>query len=226
MSVPKNRRRKSSADFEMIYFRLVDGVDELIAHDFFAEGGLAERNRTFLNIRCESLQRFTDDLLYYIQIANSIYPQCEAELNERRLAQDKAAGLRLSVNYKKTHIVKLSHSFIWLQTKYVITGTGGIKTIPTRSKLLRERRRLKAFRRLVEKGGMTTYDAWMAYRSWRGSVMTDYNSCFQAIRKMDALFWRLFPVVTHIRPENRHMVADGIWRSAEPADLRNYCLTN
>ena len=97
MSVPKNRRRKSSADFEMIYFRLVDGVDELIAHDFFAEGGLAERNRTFLNIRCESLQRFTDDLLYYIQIANSIYPQCEAELNERRLAQDKAVGVCFAI---------------------------------------------------------------------------------------------------------------------------------
>ena len=92
MSVPKNRRKKSSVDFEMIYFRVADGIDELIAHDFFAEGLLADKNRTFLQIRCESLQRYTDDLLYHIKIANSIYPQCEAELNERRLAQDKAVG--------------------------------------------------------------------------------------------------------------------------------------
>ncbi len=97
MSVPKSKRKKSSVDFEMIYFRLVDGIDELIAHDFFAEGDLAERNRTFLKIRCDSLQRFTDDLLYYIKIANSIYPQCEAELDERRLAQDKAIGVCFAV---------------------------------------------------------------------------------------------------------------------------------
>ena len=93
MSVPKSRRKKSSADFEMIYFRLVDGIDELMAHDFFAEGLLADKNRTFLQIRCESLQRYTDDLLQYIKIANSIYPQCLAELDERRLAQDKAIGV-------------------------------------------------------------------------------------------------------------------------------------
>lgn len=97
MSVPKSKRKKSSVDFEMIYFRVVDGIDELIAHDFFAEGDLAERNRTFLKIRCDSLQRYTDDLLYYIKIANSIYPQCEAELDERRLAQDKAIGVCFAV---------------------------------------------------------------------------------------------------------------------------------
>ena len=97
MSVPKSKRKKSSVDFEMIYFRLVDGIDELMAHDFFAEGDLAERNRMFLQIRCESLQRFTDDLLCYIKIANSIFPQCEAELDERRLAQDKAIGVCFAV---------------------------------------------------------------------------------------------------------------------------------
>ena len=93
MSVPKSRRKKSSVDFEMVYLRLVDGIDELMAHDFFAEGLLADKNRTFLQIRCESLQRYTDDLLQYIKMANSIYPQCLAELDERRLAQDKAIGV-------------------------------------------------------------------------------------------------------------------------------------
>ena len=138
----------------------------------------------------------------------------------------KAAELRLSINSKKTHIVKLRHGFAWLQTKYVITRTGGIRTIPTRSKLLRERRRLKAFRRLVDKGQMTTYEAWMAYKSWRGSVMTDYNSCFRALRRMDAVFWKLFPVITHPKPENRHTVAADIWRNLEPMDLKTYCLTD
>lgn len=138
----------------------------------------------------------------------------------------KAAELCLSINNKKTHIVKLRHVFVWLQTKYIITRTGGIKTVPTRSKLLRERRRLKAFRRLVDKGRMTTYEAWMAYKSWRGSVMTDYNSCFRALKKMDAVFWQLFHVVTFPLQQNRHTVEAAIWKGLEPKDLENYCLTS
>lgn len=138
----------------------------------------------------------------------------------------KAAELCLSINDKKTHIVKLRHVFVWLQTKYVITRTGGIRTIPTRSKLLRERRRLKAFRRLVDKGRMTTYEAWMAYKSWRGSVITDYNSCFRALKKMDAVFWQLFHVVTFPLQQNRHTVEAAIWKGLEPMDLENYCLTS
>ena len=73
---------------------------------------------------------------------------------------------------------------------------------------------------------MTTYEAWMAYKSWRGSVMTDYNSCFRALRRMDVLFWQIFPVITHPKPENRHTVAADIWRNLEPMDLKTYCLTD
>jgi len=117
MSVPKSKRKKSSADFEMIYFRVVDGIDELIAHDFFAEGLLADKNRTFLQIRCESLQRYTDDLLYYIKIANSIYPQCEAELDERRLAQDKAVGVCYAI---LTVLQRILMRLRVLGSKYVV----------------------------------------------------------------------------------------------------------
>jgi len=117
MSVPKSKRKKSSVDFEMIYFRVVDGIDELIAHDFFAEGLLADKNRTFLQIRCESLQRYTDDLLYYIKIANSIYPQCEAELDERRLAQDKAVGVCYAI---LTVLQRILMRLRVLGSKYVV----------------------------------------------------------------------------------------------------------
>ena len=138
----------------------------------------------------------------------------------------KADELRLGINNKKTHIVKLRHVFVWLQTKYIITETGAVKTIPTRDKLLRERRRLKAFCRLVDKGRMTTYEAWMAYKSWRGSVMTDYSSCFRALKRMDAVFWHLFPVVTFPLQQTRYTVAADIWKSLEPRDLETYCLTS
>ena len=62
MSVVKNKRTKSKVEFEMIYFQLADGIDNLVEHDFFAEGVLAIKNRKFLDIRCETLERLTDEL--------------------------------------------------------------------------------------------------------------------------------------------------------------------
>lgn len=74
----------------MVYFRLVDGVDNLLEHDFFAEGDLAQKNRVFMNVRFQTLEKLTDSLLYNIKVANSIYPQCRLEYEERRVAMGKA----------------------------------------------------------------------------------------------------------------------------------------
>lgn len=92
MSVVKNKRNQSKVDFEMLYFQLADGVDTLVEHDFFAEGELALKNRLFLDIRSRTLEELTDKLLYHIKIANSIYPQCMSEWEERRLSMGKAIG--------------------------------------------------------------------------------------------------------------------------------------
>ena len=92
MSVPKSKRSQSKVEFEMIFFQVADGVDNLVEHQFFAEGLLAEKNKVFMDIRCQTLERLTDDLLYHIKIANSIYPQCMAEWEERRVEIGKAIG--------------------------------------------------------------------------------------------------------------------------------------
>jgi hypothetical protein len=92
MSVVKSKRSQSKVEFEMIYFQLADGIDTLVEHNFFAEGDLAQKNRIFLEIRYRTLEQLTDELLYYIKIANSIYPICIAEWEERRIAMDKAVG--------------------------------------------------------------------------------------------------------------------------------------
>lgn len=97
MSVVKSKRGKSKIEFEMIYFQLADGIDTLVEHDFFAEGALAEKNRVFLDIRCRTLEDLTDKLLYHIKIANSIYPTCLAEWEERRVAMGKAIGICFAI---------------------------------------------------------------------------------------------------------------------------------
>lgn len=92
MSVVKSKRNKSGVEFEMILFQLVDGIDNLVEHDFYAEGMLAVKNKMFLDMRSRALEELTDKLVFYIKIANSIYPQCITEWEERRVAQGKAIG--------------------------------------------------------------------------------------------------------------------------------------
>ena len=103
MSVVKSKRTQSKIEFEMIYFLVADGVDNLVEHDFYADGELARKNRVFLNIRGQSLERQTDNLLYYIKMANSIYPQCMAVYEERTVLIGKAIGTCYSIltNYQR-----------------------------------------------------------------------------------------------------------------------------
>ena len=44
MSVVKNKRNKSSIEFESLYFKLADNIDNLVEHKFYASKELIERN--------------------------------------------------------------------------------------------------------------------------------------------------------------------------------------
>lgn len=103
MSVVKSKRGQSKIEFEQIYFQLADNIDNLVEHDFYADGSLTEKNRTFVDIRSTTLERLTDDLLYYIKIANSIYPTTITEWEERRVSIGKAIGICYAVltNYQR-----------------------------------------------------------------------------------------------------------------------------
>ena len=106
MSVVKSKRGKSNVELEQIYFQLADGIDNLVEHDFYAEGLLAQKNRVFLDIRSRTLEDLTDKLLYYIKIANSIYPTCMTEWEERRVTIGKAIGICYAIltNYQRIMI--------------------------------------------------------------------------------------------------------------------------
>ncbi len=103
MSVVKSKRSKSKIEFEMLYFQVADGVDNLVENDFYADDELVKRNRVFLDMRNQTLEKLTDDLLYHIKIANSIFPTCMLELEERRISMDKAIGICYAIltNYQR-----------------------------------------------------------------------------------------------------------------------------
>lgn len=133
----------------------------------------------------------------------------------------RLSGLKLAVNERKTHIVKLRHGFTFLQIKYNIVEGGRIIKRPTRSKIVRERRRLKRFRGLCNAGRMKEYDVLNCYKSWRQSVLTDCNACYGSIKSMDTLFRKLFPNVPEYVRQGRDKIITSIFKEANSyEDLR------
>ena len=100
--------------------------------------------------------------------------------------------IKLRINDRKTHITKLKKGFTFLQIKYSFDGYRIIKR-PTRSKIVRERRRLKKYRKLYDKGLMSREDIRNSYLSWRNALIKDCNKSKLTIFSMDMLYKNLFP---------------------------------
>lgn len=102
----------------------------------------------------------------------------------------EAEKLGLFVNTKKTRIVKLSGTFKYLQVKYTLSDSGKvIKRINPKS-VTRQRRRLKAYKRLYDKGELPYDDIEQSYKSWMG----DYSRLMSKhqIRNMKNIYKSLF----------------------------------
>lgn len=102
----------------------------------------------------------------------------------------EAEKLGLFINEKKTRIVKLSHTYKYLQIKYSLSETGKvIKRINPKS-VTRERRKLKAYKRLYDKGEMPYEDIEQAYKSWMGDYVRLMSK--KQINNMKQLYKELF----------------------------------
>lgn len=121
------------------------------------------------------------------------------------------AKLKLQINDKKTHITKLSHGFTLLQIKYNVDGNKIIKR-PTHSKIVRERKRLKKYKKLYDCGVMTENDIHNCYMSWRGALIKDGNACYKTIKSMDALYNKLFPIREPIKKLKRREIIERAFR--------------
>ena len=92
--------------------------------------------------------RYMDDIFVISpskQQLKSLLAEIEAQLSL----------LRLEINRKKTHIVRLTHGFTWLQVKYRVMPDGRLLKAMSHAKIVRERRRLRAFRRQVAQAVMS-----------------------------------------------------------------------
>lgn len=157
--------------------------------------------------------RYMDDIF--------IIGSSKAELKALLLdVEKKLSELLLAVNHHKTRIVKLTHGFTWLQVKYHIKPTGRILKIMSHNKIVRERRRLKAFRRMLDKGKMTEDEIWRAYQSWRGTIIIEHNACERSVESMDKLYNSLFPQHKESQKPSRRALVIQTNRDAGTNDLR------
>ena len=129
--------------------------------------------------RCKYYGVYMDDR-YVIHESKTFLHQLLDEIEEI------ASGMGLFVNRRKTQIVKLSHGFTFLKTKYILTETGRIvKKIP-RDVVVRERRKLKKLAALVEHGEMSIESFQAQYQSWRGDKKR-YDAQ-KTLENLDALY--------------------------------------
>lgn len=103
---------------------------------------------------------------------------------------DQAERLGLFVNEKKTHIVKLSDDFKYLQVKYRLTDTGKVVKRINPKSVTRERRKLKAYKRLLDNGKMPYEDIEQAYKSWMGDFTRLMSK--RQVKNMKQLYKDLF----------------------------------
>lgn len=102
----------------------------------------------------------------------------------------KADELGLFINEKKTRICRLSNTFTYLQFKYFLTDNGRVVKRINPKSVTRERRKLKSYKRLLDKGCMSYDSIKQSYKSWMGRY-AKYMSKKQ-IQNMKALYKSLF----------------------------------
>lgn len=98
--------------------------------------------------------------------------------------------LGLFINPKKTQIVKLSHGFTFLKIKYSLTETGKVRQRISKDSVLREKRKLKKLRGLLEEGKVSFADVRSSYASWKGGV--EHYDSHTILQNMDKFFDELF----------------------------------
>lgn len=101
-----------------------------------------------------------------------------------------AAEYGLILNEKKTHICKLSGEYRYLQMKYTLLQNGVVVRRIHPKAITRERRKLKAYKRLLDKGVVSMEEIDGYFRSWL-SGNYKYMSRDQ-IYDMNSLYVKLF----------------------------------
>lgn len=123
--------------------------------------------------------------------------------------------LGLTLNEKKTYITKVSHGFTFCKTNYYLTETGKVILKPVHNGVKRTRDKLRALKRLVDKGEIDATAAKMSYMSMRSTYA--YRNSWRTVRNLDIMFFNLFqlPIKKGVITMRRGTTATHIFRASE-----------
>lgn len=98
--------------------------------------------------------------------------------------------LEITLNVKKTQIVKLSHGFTFLKIRFFLLDNGRIVRKIYRRSVTKMRHKLKAFREKVNEKKMTFSDVYQSWQSWRSYALN--FDAYKTVQSMTALYHKLF----------------------------------
>ena len=134
--------------------------------------------------------RYMDDG-YLIHESKEYLHKCLQDLREI------CRNLGIVLNEKKTQIVKLSHGFSWLKCRFYLTDTGKVVQKIYKKSVVRQRRKLKALRRLLDHGRITMEDVYTSFQSWRAYAL--HFDAWHTINNMTALYHKLFSSTCYLQ---------------------------
>lgn len=143
--------------------------------------------------RVDSYVKTVRSQRYYARYSDDFYLISEG----RDLLLDIVSGVRLeaekvglTVHPHKTHIARLDKPFILLQISYRLTDTGKLVKRIRPVSLKRQRDRMKAYRRLMDKNRISYQDVEDAYKSW---IYNNYDvMSFKQLKNINKLYYELF----------------------------------
>lgn len=146
-------------------------------------------------LRIKQYHRYNDDFFLF----------CETKEEARKVLNDIREicnRLGITLSERKTYITKLSKGFTFLKKRYYLTSTGKVLIKHNRRNLSYERRKLKKFRSMLDRGDIDYKTIEQQYRSWRGylkytpatskHLSKKFRFEYRTIKEMDKLFNELF----------------------------------
>lgn len=148
---------------------------------------------TYLPTRIDNLAKIVHGVKRYGRYMDDIYIIGQTREEVRAAMADitrEATEMGLYINDKKTHIARLSKPFKYLQIRYYLTDSGRVVKRINPKSITRERRKLKAYKRLMDRGEMPYERIEQSYKSWMGANVRMMSK--KQIKGMKTLYEQLF----------------------------------
>ena len=197
--------RFSDEEIRAMYTSKVDammnlGVDDaLLTGEKFLNKGVDIGNQTSQNIgvvfpyRLDNYAKIVAGIHGYGRYTDDFYAIAPDRETLRKLLEALKAIAKdfgIIINERKTRIVKLGSFYRHLQNGYSLTDTGRVIRKINPKSVTRERRKLKAYKRLLDAGRITLDEIENIFKSWIGGNWQRMSH--RQIFNMSELFIKLF----------------------------------